>query len=289
LRVLPSPTPSPTRGRPTTTHAPPTPSGPTPTPLTHFVEQGETLLEIAAEYGVELDDLLTANPGINPRLLSIGQAILIPGPEGASVTLLAPAATPMPLGLSGPVCYPALTGGLWCFAWATNDVGAPLEGIAASISLLDDEGATIASQTAYSPLNLVREGEQAVLAAHFGPPGEPPERVAVTLVSALGLTDTSRYLPTEIETTDEGPTSTGLGWRVQGSVHLGVAGEVDVARGIVLVVGQDSDGWPVGMAIWEFSGTVTPGSPVPFDVMVFSHGGRIARAMVIAEAQAAAE
>jgi len=289
LRFLPSSTPTATPGRPTATHAPPTASGPTATPLTHFVEEGETLLEIAADYGVSLDDLLTANPGISPRLLSIGQAILIPGPEGAPVAILASTPTPMPLRFSGPACYPTLSGGLWCFAWSTNETGAPLEGVAAAISLLDDEGATLAAQTAYSPLNLIREEDLVILAAHFDSQSGQPARAAVTPVSALGLADTSRYLPAEVEASDEGPTSTGLGWTVQGEVHLGAEGEVEVSRGIVILVGFDDDDRPVGLTTWEFSGTVAPGGAVPFHLMVFSHGARIVRATVSAEAQAAEE
>jgi LysM repeat protein len=287
--LLPSRTSSPTPGRPTATSAPPTPSGPTPTPLTHFVEEGETLLGIAADYGVSLDDLLTANPGINPRLLTIGQAILIPGSEGAPVVILAPTATPMPLHLSGPACYPTLAGGLWCFAWGSNDTGAPLEGVAAAISLIDDQGATMAAQVAYSPLNLILEDGLIVLAAHFDSASVRPARAAITPVSALGLSDTSRYLATEVELTGQSPTSTGVAWRVAGGVRLAVEGEVNVSRGTVVVVGFDDLGRPAGLTTWEFSGMVAPGAPVPFDVMVFSQGPVISRVEVFAEAQAARE
>ncbi len=205
------------------------------------------------------------------------------------MAILAPSPTPMPLSFSGPICDPTLSGGLWCFAWAANDTGSPLEGVAAAISLLDEEGTTIAAQTAYSPLNLILEDEPVILAAHFDPVGGQPERAAVTLVSALALSDTSRYLPVEVETTSQSATPTGLGWRVQGRVRLDVEEEVDVARGIVVVTALDDHGRPVGLTIWEFSGTVGPGAPVAFDLMVFSHGPRIARAAVAAEAQPAGD
>lgn len=289
LRLLPSPTFTRTPGRPTSTHAPPTPSGPTPTPLTHLVEQGETLLGIAIEYGVPLDDLITANPGISPRLLSIGQPILIPGPEGAPVVILAPTATPIALAFSGPACYPTLSDGLWCLAWAWNDAGSPLEGVAAAVSLLDARAATIAAQTVYSPLNLILEDGLIILAAHFDT--EPPEtaRVAVTPVSALGLSDTSRYFTTQVDVTEGGPLSSGLAWQVRGAVHLGVEAEVEVGRGLVLVVGFDEDDRPVGLTSWEFGGNVGAGAPVPFDLTVSSLGPAIDRVEVFAEALATAE
>jgi LysM repeat protein len=284
LRLVPSRTSTATPGRPTATQAPPTPSGPTPTPLTHIVEEGETLLGIAIEYGVSLDDLITANPGISPRMLSIGQGVLIPGPEGEPVVVLAPTATPIALRFSGTVCYPSLSGGLWCLAWSRNNAGTPLEGVAAAVTLLDDQGATIEARTAYSPLNLIPEGGLILLPTYFEE--APPDfaRVAVTPVSALGLADTSRYLAAQVERIETVSLSTGLAWQVNGEVRLEVEQEVEVSRGRVLVVALDADGRPVGLTTWEFGGDVAVGAPVPFEATVVSLGPVIERVEVFAEA-----
>lgn len=65
--VLPSPTPVPS---------------PTPRVVLYTVEQGDTLLSIAQQYGVTVEDIVEANPDIeNPDLLQIGQEIRIPLPE----------------------------------------------------------------------------------------------------------------------------------------------------------------------------------------------------------------
>ncbi len=46
----------------------------------HTVIQGDSLWAIAGTYGVTLEALLAANPGIkNPNLISIGQEVAIPG------------------------------------------------------------------------------------------------------------------------------------------------------------------------------------------------------------------
>ena len=46
----------------------------------HTVVQGDSLWAIAGAYGVTLEALLAANPGIkNPNLISIGQEVAIPG------------------------------------------------------------------------------------------------------------------------------------------------------------------------------------------------------------------
>jgi LysM repeat protein len=46
---------------------------------THQVQAGETLMAIARRYHVKLESLQSVNPGLNPRKLSIGQRLVIPG------------------------------------------------------------------------------------------------------------------------------------------------------------------------------------------------------------------
>lgn len=66
-------------------------AAPTPGPITHTVASGDSLLSIANQYGSEVD-LITAANGIGERtILSIGQQLIVPLPEGA-----APAATEVP-------------------------------------------------------------------------------------------------------------------------------------------------------------------------------------------------
>jgi hypothetical protein len=49
-------------------------------PRSHPVKQGETPASIARLYGVRLEALLAANPGLEPRKLKIGQPLNVPGP-----------------------------------------------------------------------------------------------------------------------------------------------------------------------------------------------------------------
>jgi len=50
------------------------------TPRTHTVVAGETAVRIAHRYGVSLDVLLAANPGLEPRRMRVGQILNIPAP-----------------------------------------------------------------------------------------------------------------------------------------------------------------------------------------------------------------
>ncbi|MBE0540808.1 MAG: LysM peptidoglycan-binding domain-containing protein [Verrucomicrobia bacterium] len=45
---------------------------------THLVRSGETFYSISQKYGVKLDSLMAANPGLNPKRMQVGQRLTIP-------------------------------------------------------------------------------------------------------------------------------------------------------------------------------------------------------------------
>ncbi|HNQ88519.1 MAG TPA: LysM peptidoglycan-binding domain-containing protein [Verrucomicrobiota bacterium] len=52
--------------------------GPPTAPRTHTVRAGDTLSRIARRYGVSLRDLISANPGVRPERLKIGEPLRLP-------------------------------------------------------------------------------------------------------------------------------------------------------------------------------------------------------------------
>jgi micrococcal nuclease len=80
-----TPTASPTTQPSPTASA--TSSAPSPPSIqTHLVQPGETLGEIARQYGVSLETLVAANDIADPGLIQVGQELVIPSP-GAIATL----------------------------------------------------------------------------------------------------------------------------------------------------------------------------------------------------------
>ena len=59
--------------------APTRAQSPTGSARKHRVQAGETPVAIARRYNVKVDALLTANPGLNPKRMQIGQNLVIPG------------------------------------------------------------------------------------------------------------------------------------------------------------------------------------------------------------------
>ena len=56
------------------------PSNPNPATAgrKHTIQAGDTPAAIARRYGVKLDALMSANPGLDPRKLRVGQTVNIP-------------------------------------------------------------------------------------------------------------------------------------------------------------------------------------------------------------------
>ncbi len=59
------------------------PSGPV-----YVVQNGDTFYSIAIKFGITVDDIVKANPNINPNMLSIGTEVVIPGLEGIEGKLI---------------------------------------------------------------------------------------------------------------------------------------------------------------------------------------------------------
>ena len=70
----------------------------------YTIQEGDTLSAISEEYGVSVEILLQANPGLQPQQLQIGQEIEIPSPDATLVPT--PTLTPTPTQTpKGPIVY----------------------------------------------------------------------------------------------------------------------------------------------------------------------------------------
>jgi LysM repeat protein len=157
----------------------------TATPVTHVVQEGETLLGIAIDYGVSVEALQAANPTVQVRFLSIGTVLIIPPPEGGfavAATHLAPP-PPAPVLLSQPACYALPTGSLYCLVEARNPGDVALENVSARLTLAGPDGLPITSAVLFSALDLIPPGGASPMAALFQP--APAIPIAATGLEVL--------------------------------------------------------------------------------------------------------
>lgn len=256
---------------------------PSPTPFTYTIKAGDTISSIALQFGVSMDDLQAANPEISANAMSIGQVIKIPSdpanPSGE------PTPTPAPFTVEQIQCYPTTDKGIWCFVLVHNDFPDPMENISAQVTLVDAANVSLASQTALLPLNILSPNTSLPLAVFF-PPELPfnakPQVQALTAIRLLP--DDERYIPATIMNTLVLVNADGHSARVNGMVFSEsqdrVANDVWVAA-----TAYDDAGRVVGVRRWEWDNGLAAGGSIPFEFMVSSIGGKIARVEFAVEAR----
>lgn len=277
----PSTTPSPTDAVTVT----PLPTA-TPTPRTHVVRKNEDLWGIALRYGLSLEDILTANPTVNPHFLSIGTNLKIPAPLFTATPDAnhPPLPTPVGLALVVPYCYPVKEGGMWCFTTGTNPQEFAIEAVSAAIRLYDRTSGEILSQTAYTPLTLSPPGGIFALAAFFPAPTPAAFDATAELLTALPVPPASgRFLTVQQPGTKFTISTDGLSAAVGGEFVLsnpqGTASRVEAAA-----VAFDAQGKVTGIRQWESNSVLTGSTALPFAFTVYAAGSPIDRVIVQVEA-----
>lgn len=249
----------------------------TPTPLSHSIVEGETLLGLAQQYGISLDALLAANPGLNASFLSIGQQILIPQSDGVGPNEI-PSPTPAPVTASETSCYATAAGEMWCFLLVSNDSPQALENLSGVLRFFSADGDELATVDMVAPLNLLPPNASMPLIAYVASPPQGWATRSARLLTAYVSNSGERYISTEIQNEQIQISASGLSAQVSGSVTL--AGGQAASSLWVLAVAYDADGAVVGQRRWE-----SDGATLEFDFFVYSLGPEIASVSLLAEAR----
>ncbi len=268
---------------PTSTLAPTS----TPTPLIYTVKAGETLFEIAANYGISTQSLQAANPNVNPYLLSEGMTLVIPGGQGEAGIQDTPASTPYPLVASEPNCAPALSGGMYCFAALINKQPLMAVNISAEFTLSDLESGEVLKRDALVPFTRLESGGELPLFAYFEPPVFANPVASLTLKTATSVNQNGT--PTVLQAAvivvnDPGVViaTDGLSAIVNPNLTFsssdGQGGRISVAA-----VAYDEKGLVVGIRRYESKNAIASSESVTFTLNIYSIGGRIERVELFGE------
>ena len=242
---------------------------PTATPFIYVVESGDTLSEIAEKFRISIDELRAANPDVSANSLSIGLTLIIPDPSAALAGASTP--TPMPAPITQTGCRPSADNGLWCFALIRNDSPEPLENISAQMTLLDENNNAVASQTAFTPLDILPPNSALPVYVFF-PDTLSNLHLQVQLLSAV-QGSASRYLPAALNNTVAQIDWNGKTAQLSGQIFL--PAESQTADHVwVAAVAYDKEGQVVGVRRWE-GGAMQPGGSISFSFLVASVGGDI--------------
>jgi LysM repeat protein len=263
---------------PTTTLAPTM----TPTPRAYTVKNNDTMIVIAFKNGLTLDELTSANPDVDPYLLKAGMTLYIPAPSGAPGTQSAPVPTPMAVLIGTPTCMAAVTGGLYCFALATNEQEFNLENITAEFLLVNPGSGDALSQKALLPMNRLNSGMSIPFFAYIAPPIFADPVVSLNVQTALQASSTSPIVTMQDPTIQIA--SDGFSALVNGTAQLD-PGASNGSQLWIAAIALDDSGQVVGIRRTRITQTVNPGEGVAFTITVYSTGGKIARVELFGEAE----
>lgn len=263
---------------------PTAPPPPSPTPVLFEVASGDTLLGIATRYGITLETLLAANPGVDPQFLAVGTVLHIPAADGSIVSVPEAQATPIPLEVGMPICYADVAGGEWCVIDVHNNTALAAENVVVSVQRFNDVGDLNSTQNATLLVNRLPAGETLPVLTYFSE-ASADQRYAAQLISALSVpAGSARYLDVFVgDALQVAISVNGTSAEISGS--LGLSGTLDAARVWLLAVAYDVEGNVVGVRRWESTTPLSGGGSVNFMASVFSLGPPISSIKVFPEAQ----
>ena len=290
LRLYPSATPTITPLP--TDYVSPTPSPTitlTPTNVYYEVGENDDMGGIAYYYGIKVADLMTANPDVDPRAMSVGMTLLIPitpSPPPAATPTSDQAAitlTPTEEPKTPPDCYLDGLGGMWCFALYENDTDSPLENVSGVFTL--GEGEDARQEMAITPLNLLPAGTAQPLIAYFVPPLPADRTVSFEVDFSLPvMPGDDRYLDLDIDEQTLSLSKDGLTATVSGTVSLS-ANQPDADYVWIGATAFDAEGHVVAVRRWDDTQGLVSGGQLDFTIMLYSMGGPIDHVDLATEAQ----
>jgi len=235
----PSNTPLPATPAPTQTPLP------TATPHIYQVSAGDTMGSIALKFGITTNDLIAANPDVQPSAMSVGQELLILDKD--EKVAAASTIAPLPVEISAPNCHPTLSGGAWCFIHAENKTGASVESVSAEVKIFDLSGNLLSEEIAFPLTDRLLADDVAPLLVFF--PELPTEiRAEARLLTALPIADEeARYLPASLRNVLTQISWDGRSAQVSGDVLI----EGDASHIWVVATAYDAMDNIVGVRRWE--------------------------------------
>ena len=236
---------------------------PTPGYLSYIIESGDTLMDIAARFGTTAVDIEAINPGIDAKLLSIGQELNLP-PTNISqppALLDGDLGNPHDLEVIGPASYNALVDNLWVIGAVMNNTSQPVGNVLVSITISAQNGQVVGMRETFTQPDIIFPGEMSPFAAQFE--NQESEDVIVgAAVIGQRLDVDPNYLSIDLILEDISINSKGRQISYEGVVRN--VGSEEVNDIIVSAIFFDETGQVIGYRTLEIEKMLAPGSSAAF-------------------------
>jgi len=206
----------------------------------YTVKPGDTLLAIAAQFGVSVQSIQEANGIVDPRRLQLGQVLIIPAPQDEAASLPSPTPTPLPLEVQKVNFQRTPAEGLWALGEVYNPGTIAVTNVLVQVTLLDGKGEQLAAERGYLQLDVVPPRQAVAFAIRLtAPPSQFAQYQALAL-SGIPYSPAMGY-HLDLPVSDvRGEVLSATTYRVRGQLHN--AGESDATYVRVLVTGYDEQG-----------------------------------------------
>lgn len=258
-------------GTPFTSEVPEPSTLPTSTvePVIYTVVTGDSLSVIAFRFGVDLNALIQANPGVNANAMAVGTKLVIPpmGENGIDSSVMTELPTPVISSVMKPDCFPVDTDQWICFLLVDNTLDEAVGNIIGQVIMI---GAS-ASYTATCPLDLIPAGAAVPLIAQIQGVVIDPDEMIGRVTSAIMVDPAeAHYKVVQVSDYIETYTTDRRATIIDGEFTPSAGGTLRV-----LAFAQDAEGHVLGFRLWEPGVSVTAGAKQPFQIHLYSLAGAI--------------
>ncbi len=246
---------------------------------TYIVEKGDTFSVIAFENGLTVDQLAAANPGVDPLLLHIGDALIIPPSDETAYNDFLQELYSAYVQEVGTECFVLPSQRVSCISRVHNPGDRAVTNLSLKIDLADGSGRHMEAFSGLSMSQLL-PGEELPVLFHL----TEPSTTFTSFTIELSVLDFDLYEETvnsfRIPDTEWIYSSTVVGDGLSAAVHVALDGYGSLAEKEInlFAAAYRADGSPVGVRAWH-------GVPQPaYDLTVYSLSDPIHSVKVWAEA-----
>ncbi len=238
------------------------------TPTHYTIQVGDTLLGIAAQFGVPYEALKAANADLNPLALPINQTIVIPNPQfDVAGTPILPTSTPAQLELPSPTCYPSPTSTILCMGWVANNILQPVERVVLYVRLLRRDGSLLAEGEVGVEQGVIPTGASAPYRVLFNANWLDYASVVVSLRSAdIANSTTEKRVSLQIEA-EQQHLENGF-YIVSATLRNDTATSVHLLRAVLTL--HDNQGHITGYRVLPLTGELADNELVNIDISAVS-------------------